>query len=99
MQQRAQLIEQNLFEKNKSKGNFRERADISQKLKNFMRENTDWDSLPADKRECLEEIGSAVSCILNGDPEYLKAWCKIIEYGTLAANEIDNKIPKDFNQE
>ena len=89
-------IEAILAERGKRYGVFMSQADITQDLKEVMRQfqpNNDgctpFHHLAVDQREALEMIAHKIGRILNGDPNYSDSWHDIAGYAKLVADRLD----------
>jgi hypothetical protein len=82
-------IVETLKERDKRYGNFLGHAEITQCLKNTMHISKNWNSLSADKKECLEMLAHKIGRILNGDPEYHDSWHDIVGYAKLVADTLE----------
>ena len=69
---------------------FSHHADISQRIKDTLRESPNWGKLSYDKREAMETIVHKLSRILNGEPEYVDAWHDISRYATLVVDSLES---------
>lgn len=76
-----------LCERQKTHGDFREHADITQYLKTVMKDRKKWDNLTASQREALEMIVHKIGRILAGNPSYKDHWDDIAGYATLVAEQ------------
>lgn len=81
-------IESTLRERGKRYGDFKTHADITQRLKDVMRDTPNWGSLSNDKKEALEMVAHKIGRILNGDPEYADSWHDIIGYSKLVEDTL-----------
>jgi hypothetical protein len=73
-----------LAERGSRYGDFPSHANITQCLKNVMRNHAGgWERLDNDHREALEMIAHKIGRILNGDPDYADSWHDIIGYTKL----------------
>lgn len=72
-------------------GAFSVQADISQTMKNFMRQSPNWDSLDPDMAEALDMIHHKIARILNGDPRYADSWHDIAGYATLVDKRLNGE--------
>lgn len=77
-----------LAERGNRYGSFTGHAQITQDLKNTMREAPKWSELADDQREALEMIAHKIGRILNGDPNYHDSWHDIVGYTKLVADRI-----------
>jgi hypothetical protein len=89
-------IEAILAERGKRYGVFMSHADITQDLKEVMRQFqpkndgcTPFHHLAVDQREALEMIAHKIGRILNGDPNYSDSWHDIAGYAKLVADRLD----------
>ena len=67
-------------------GAFRDRAALSQSIKNIMVLADGWSKLTAPQAEALEMIALKITRILNGDPSYVDNWVDIAGYAQLVAD-------------
>ncbi len=81
-------IDATLTERGSRYGLFVDHADITQRLKDEMRNSANWESLAPDQKECLEMIAHKVGRILNGDPNYHDSWHDIVGYTKLVADRL-----------
>lgn len=72
-------------------GEFKDHADLCQRLKEQMRRSKGWPRLDADMTEALEMIQHKVARILNGDPTYHDSWHDIAGYASLVAGRLVSK--------
>ena len=88
------MIEQILQERQKTHGDFKEQAKISQILKDQMAQTDGWKEMwdPV-KREALQMIQHKIARILAGDPNEIDHWRDIAGYATLVAKELENAKP------
>lgn len=82
-------IEETLLDRGSKYGDFHGHADISQNIKDAMKDSPNWENLSKDKKECLEMVAHKVGRILNGDPEYHDSWHDIIGYVKLVADTLE----------
>ena len=82
-----------LNERGSRYGEFTSHARITQKLKEVMRDDTNWYYLTDDQKESLEMVAHKIGRILNGDPDYDDSWVDIAGYTTLVAERLQNKKP------
>lgn len=75
-----------LEERGKRYGEFKNHADISQRLKKLV--NIYGEKLNSTHREALEMIMHKVARILNGDPNYDDSWIDIAGYAQLVADDL-----------
>lgn len=84
-------IENTLEERGTRYGEFKDHADISQRLKVTMKCGN-WYSLEPDQREALDMIVHKIARILNGDPNYIDSWHDIAGYATLVEKRLSDDI-------
>jgi hypothetical protein len=70
-------------------GSFEGHANISQTIKDDIRNHPGWERLVSDQREALEMISHKIARIINGDPNYADNWIDIAGYATLVANRLE----------
>lgn len=80
-------IQKILKERQKTHGEFKTHAQISQKLKAVLWEHG-YQELDADQIEALEMICHKIARILNGNPNHKDHWADIGGYATLVANRL-----------
>ena len=80
-------IQKTLKERQKTHGNFKTHAEISQKLKAVLWEHG-YQELEADQIEALEMICHKIARILNGNPNHKDHWHDIAGYSTLIADRL-----------
>ncbi len=81
-----------LAERRSQHGPFRVHAQVSQRLKNIIFEDsgkTNAELLTAVQREALEMIAHKIGRIIAGDPNHIDHWCDIAGYATLVANDLE----------
>ena len=76
-------VNKTLDERGERYGNFGNHAELSQKLKQAMKEKATWWDLSSSQQESLEMIAHKIARILNGDPNYADNWHDIAGYATL----------------
>jgi hypothetical protein len=81
-----------LTERGKRYGEFTGHAEITQRLKDAMREHPGWLRLASDQREALEMNAHKVGRILNGDPNWSDSWHDIAGYAQLVANRLNGRL-------
>ena len=82
-------VSKTLNARNERYGAFSGQAAISQTMKNFMRQSSNWDSLDPDMAEALDMIQHKVARILNGDPRYADSWHDIAGYAALVDKRLN----------
>ena len=85
----TQSIDNIIEERDTTHSAFSHHADISQRVKDTLRESPNWGKLSYDKREAMETIVHKLSRILNGKPEYVDAWHDISRYATLVVDSLE----------
>jgi hypothetical protein len=85
-------INETLKERCNRYGAFDSHAQITQSLKDVMRNGylTNWKGLSYSQKEALEMIAHKIGRILNGDPNYADSWHDISGYATLVENELNS---------
>ena len=76
-------VNKTLDERGERYGKFSNHAELSQKLKQAMKEKATWWNLSPSQQESLEMIANKIARILNGDPNYADNWHDIAGYATL----------------
>jgi hypothetical protein len=84
-------IDETLKERGNRYGEFKDHAEISQSLKDVMRNFPGWNRLSDDKKEALEMIQHKIARILNGDPSYADSWHDITGYARLVEAQLENE--------
>lgn len=82
------MIEEVLNQRQTTYGSFTKNAEVSQMLKYFMAQGTNYKQMPMAHREALEMIVHKIARIVNGDPNYIDNWVDIIGYSQLVIEEI-----------
>ncbi len=82
------MIEEVLNQRQATYGSFTKNAEVSQMLKYFMTQGTNYKQMPVPHREALEMIVHKIARIVNGDPNYIDNWVDIIGYSQLVIEEI-----------
>jgi hypothetical protein len=77
-----------LNEREKTHGPYSLKARIIQRMKEVMRDNTNWDRLSDTQRESLDMIVHKIGRILSGDANHADHWDDIAGYAKL--------IPRDL---
>lgn len=81
-----QSVQSTLKARGNTHGEFSVNAQISQDLKDTLRETPGWESLSADKKEALDMIMHKAARICTGDANEPDHWHDIAGYATLAEN-------------
>ena len=84
-------VNKTLDERGERYGKFRNHAELSQKLKQAMKEKATWWNLSPSQQVSLEMIAHKIARILNGDPNFADNWHDIAGYATL----IDLQLQED----
>lgn len=82
------MIEEVLNQRQTTYGSFTKNAEVSQMLKYFMAQGTNYKQMPMAHREALEMIVHKIARIVNGDPNYIDNWIDICGYSQLVIEEI-----------
>lgn len=82
------MIEEVLNQRQATYGSFTKNAEVSQMMKYFMTQGTNYKQMPVPHREALEMIVHKIARIVNGDPNYIDNWVDIIGYSQLVIEEI-----------
>ena len=76
-------VNKTLDERGERYGKFSNHAELSQKLKQAMKEKATWWNLSPSQQVSLEMIAHKIARILNGDPNFADNWHDIAGYATL----------------
>ena len=82
------MIEEVLEKRQTTYGSFTKNAEVSQMLKYFMTQGTNYKQMPVAHREALEMIVHKIARIVNGDFNYIDNWIDICGYSQLVIEEI-----------
>ena len=82
------MIEEVLNQRQTAYGSFTKNAEVSQMIKYFMMQGTNYKQMPTVHREALEMIVHKIARIVNGDPNYIDNWIDICGYSQLVIEEI-----------
>jgi hypothetical protein len=90
---REKLTEENdirgiLNKREKRYGDYSDVSDTSQRIKNVLRQNPNWDELYQFQRESLDMIANKIARIVNGDKDYVDSWVDISGYAQLVVDRI-----------
>lgn len=96
VQQLEVNIDGMLKERGSRYGSFKGHSNITQDLKDRMRDTPRWNDLENDQKEALEMVAHKIGRILNGDPNYLDSWDDIIGYVKLVTDRIRENGSKPF---
>jgi len=80
--------------KQKTHGDYKNTANISQSLKNVMSGGENWDALKDTQREALELIAMKIARILSGDHNFRDHWDDIEGYAELGGNYSGVSMPQ-----
>lgn len=85
-------ITETLTERGSRYGMFKDHAQLSQNLKDIIRQHMGpqkWDALADDQKESLEMICHKIARIGNGDPDYTDSWVDIAGYAKLVSDRLE----------
>lgn len=82
-----QVGQKTIEERAKIRGDFREQAEVSQRLKDIFHV-AKWDALSDAQREALDNMANKMARILTGDPNEADSWLDLAGYSTLIHNII-----------
>ncbi len=89
------MIEQILEERGNRYGSFNDHAQITQELKDIIRDGKSWNQCSPDIKEALDMITHKIGRIVNGDPYYDDSWIDIIGYSQLVLNDLKKDEPEE----
>lgn len=78
-----------LNERQKSHGDYKDHAKITQDLKDVLRGSLKWSELDDMQRETLEMLAHKIGRILSGDPNFLDHWVDICGYTQLIVRDLE----------
>lgn len=81
-------IEKILAEREKTHGDFRIHAAITDAIKFHMQQSSNWSTLGSMKREALDMIAHKIGRILAGNPNVKDHWDDIAGYAKLVSREL-----------
>jgi len=84
----GQDVQAMLSERGSRYGLFIGHAQVTQAIKDAMKQGRNWHIIPDDMKETLEMLAHKCGRILNGDPEYLDSWDDIIGYTQLICDRL-----------
>lgn len=84
------MIEEVLNQRQATYGDFTKNAEVSQMMKYFMAQGTNYKQMHVAHREALEMIVHKIARIVNGDSYYIDNWIDLCGYSQLVINEIEN---------
>jgi hypothetical protein len=73
-------LDDSLRDKVMTNGAFEDTAQLAQGLKFALRRGKNWELLPPESKEALEQIASRIAMILSGDANDAKHWNRIAMY-------------------
>lgn len=82
-------IEETLSERGSRYGDFGSHAEITQSIKDIMKNTENWKKLKPYQKEALEMVAHKIGRILNGDPTYIDSYIDIIGYTQLVINKLN----------
>lgn len=82
------MIEEVLNQRQATYGDFTKNAEVSQMMKYFMAQGTNYKQMPVAHREALEMIVHKIARIVNGDSYFIDSWKDICGYSQLVINEL-----------
>jgi len=77
-----------LIEREKTHGDFRITASLSQQMKNVFTSMESYNKLSYVQRECLDMIATKIARIISGDPNHEEHWVDIAGYAKLANENV-----------
>lgn len=81
-------LEETLEARGNRYGEFKENAEVAQKLKAVFRESRNWEYLEPYQQEALDIIASKISRLLSGDPNYPDNWHDIQGFAKLVEDRL-----------
>jgi hypothetical protein len=84
-------LDDSLREKQITNGPFEDTAQLAQALKFAIRRGRNWEPMPPESKEALEQIATRLAMILNGDPNEPKHWNRIALYARLRDKALEAK--------
>ena len=77
----------------KTHGNYRDNANLSQAIKDVLRSGKNWERLTDTQKESLEMISSKLSRLLSGDKDFRDHWDDIEGYAKLGGQTSPTNLP------
>jgi len=77
----------------KTHGNYRDNANLSQAIKDVLRSGKNWERLSDGQKEALEMISVKLSRLLNGDKDFRDHWDDIEGYAKLGGQASPTNLP------
>lgn len=87
-------IDKTLEERGTRYGAFTGHAQITQGIKDAMKNSPNWSRLAPDQVEALEMTAHKIGRILNGDPNYIDSWHDIGGYIRLVEQRLEGEQPR-----
>lgn len=84
------LLDKLLADREKTHGDFREHAHMSQLLKDDMHAADRWHDLSECQKESLEMIAHKIARILSGNSHFKDHWDDIAGYATLISKQLND---------
>ena len=91
LQEENKAIRDVLNQREKNYGDYSDVSDTSQRIKNVLRQNPNWDELFQFQRESLDMIANKIARIVNGNNEYADSWIDIVGYAQLVVDRLEDK--------
>lgn len=91
----TQTIDQTLAERGQQYGDFDDHAELTQGLKDTMRNGRSWDNMDDDQKEALEMVAHKIGRIVNGNPDFVDSWTDIIGYTRLVEKRLIARASDD----
>jgi hypothetical protein len=73
-----------LQERGQTHGNFCDNARYAQQLRALWRTSPQWDAMPAEHQEALDQMAGKFSRILSGQSTFFDHWADVAGYAKLA---------------
>lgn len=80
-----------LNQREKNYGDYSDVSDTSQRIKNVLRQNPNWDELYQFQRESLDMIANKIARIVNGNTDYADSWIDIVGYAQLVVDRLEDQ--------
>ena len=82
-----------LNKREKTHGNYRDVASMSQSLKELIRSGKNWDKMNDGQKEALEMVSVKLARILSGDKDFRDHWDDIVGYAQLGGQNSPTNLP------
>jgi Domain of unknown function (DUF6378) len=82
-----------MSQREKTHGNYRDNAAMSQSIKDVLRSGKNWSSMTDGQKEALEMIAVKLSRVLSGDKDFRDHWEDIVGYARLAGEGSPINLP------